>query len=328
MIRALYRTHDGRLRVDLAPDEFADALRDTRGLMWVDFSNEPAHVCEPIFRETFGFHPLAIDDALHESHVPKLDDWEQYLYIVLHTIAYRADGNGNTQTLELDLFLGKNYLVTYREHAINAVDRVWSACQRDARHLARGADHLLYKLADELVASYMGVVDDMDEAIEQFQDQVFDDPRSETLEQLFTLKRALMHLRRTVAPQREVLNKLARDEYAVVDVKARVFFRDVYDHLVRLYDIIEGMRDLVSGALDTYLSVVNNRMNEVMKILTIITTMFMPISFLASFFGMNFFQPVTPLEAWTDQPAFWLTLAVMILTPTGIYLWLRRRGWM
>ena len=134
-------------------------------------------------------------------------------------------------------------------------------------------------------------------------------------------------MRRIVSPQREVLNKLARDDYLVIDAEGRVYFLDVYDHLVRLYDINEGLRDLIGGALDTYLSVINNRMNDVMKTLTIITTLFMPISFLVGFFGMNFFQPFTRLDAWTSNPAFILTLAVVVLMPFGMFLWIRRRGW-
>jgi len=136
----------------------------------------------------------------------------------------------------------------------------------------------------------------------------------------------LLHLRRIIAPQREVLNKLARDDYAVIDASARVFFRDVYDHLVRLHDINESMRDLVGGALDTYLSVVSNRMNEVMKTLTIVTTLFMPLSFVAGFFGMNFFQAIAPLDVWTGKSAFLLAMAVMTLLPASMYLWIRRRG--
>ena len=142
------------------------------------------------------------------------------------------------------------------------------------------------------------------------------------------LKRALLHLRRIIAPQREVLNKLARGDYGVIDEGERIFFRDVYDHLVRLYDITEGLRDLVGGALDTYLSVVSNRMNEVMRTLTVITTLFLPVSFLVGFFGTNFFQPVAPLTAWTDRPAFVLMLLAMIVVPAGMFLWIRKRAWM
>ena len=149
-----------------------------------------------------------------------------------------------------------------------------------------------------------------------------------TLEKIFSIKRSVLYLRRILAHQREVLNKLARDEYDVIDAADRIYFRDVYDHLVRLYDITEGVRDLVSGALDTYLSVTNNRLNDVMKILTIITTLFMPLSFITGFFGMNFFQPATPLDIWTGLPAFLITLLVIILTPTMMFQWMRRRRWM
>jgi magnesium transporter len=220
------------------------------------------------------------------------------------------------------------YIVTYHKQSIVAVGRLWEACQRDERHLKRGADHLLYRLADALVASYMPVIEGMDETLDLIEDQIFGEPTPATLEQLFSLKRALLHLRRIIAPQREVLNKLARDDYAVIDAEDRIWFRDVYDHLVRMYDINESMRELMSGALDTYLSVVNNRMTEVMKTLTIITTLFMPMSFVVGFFGMNFFQAVTPLEVWTGKPAFVMTIAIMILIPLAMYLWVRQRAWM
>jgi magnesium transporter len=328
MIRSVYRTQDGRIRTDLKPDAFTTALQDASGLLWVDFSGEPPEKCEPILRQTFGFHPLAVDDALEEAHVPKVDDWGQYLYLVLHAVVFDQRDDEPVNTLELDVFLGKNYLVTHQTQPIAAVDRVWTACQRDERHLQRGVGHLLYKVADELVADYMPAVERIDEAIDQIEDRVFDDPTPSLLERIFTLKRGLLRLRRIIAPQREVLNKLARGDYAVIDAEDRIFFRDVYDHLVRLYDITESLRDLVGSALDTYLSVVNNRMNEVMKTLTLITTLFMPISFLAGFFGMNFFQPLTPLDAWTNPSAFVLTMAAVVLLPVGMYLWMRKRAWM
>lgn len=327
MIRSVYRTQDGLVRTDLKPDEFDAARQDRHGLLWVDLVGEPPEVCELILSQTFGFHPLAVDDALRESHVPKVDDWGQYLYVVLQTVTFEQN-SGSLDDLELDVFLGPNYIVTYQDQPIRAVDPIWTSCQRDERHLKKGAARLLYELADQLVADYMPVVEGINEAIDLIEDQIFDKPTPTTVEQIFTLKRAALALRRIISPQREVLNKLARDDYPVIDAEGRVYFRDVYDHLVRLYDINEGLRDLISGALDTYLSVINNRMNDVMKTLTIITTLFMPISFLAGFFGMNFFQPVTRLDAWTSNPAFILTLAVVVLMPFGMFLWMRRRGWM
>ena len=191
------------------------------------------------------------------------------------------------------------------------------------------ADNFLYKLIDELVVDYMTTVEDMDEEIEWVEDQVFAKPSPEIVQRFFALKRATLHLRRALSPLREVLNKLARDNFAVVDAKDRIYFRDIYDHLVRLHDISESLRDLVGGALDTYLSVINNRMNDIMKTLTVITTLFMPISFIAGFFGMNFFQPVsTPLANWTRILPFIVSSMIMILLPAGMLIWIRRRGWM
>ncbi|MFZ5918923.1 MAG: magnesium/cobalt transporter CorA [Chloroflexota bacterium] len=328
MIRALYHTPDGQLRTDLQPPEFDAARREPRGVLWVDLAGAHVESYEPVLCDTFGFHPLAVDDALRETHVPKVDNWDTYLYLVLQAVTFDRRNGPQLKTSELDAFLGPNYLVTYHEQPIAVLEQVWTACTRDERHLKSGAAHLLYELTDHLVAGYMPVVDAIDEMIDAVENQIFSTPTPDTLEQLFALKRAALELRRTLSPQREVLNRLARDDYAVVETQSRVYFRDVYDHLVRLYDINEGLRDLVSGALDTYLSVINNRMNDVMRILTIITTLFMPVSFLAGFFGMNFFMPRTPLYGWNSPPVFVLLLTAMLAVPLSMYLWMRRRRWM
>jgi magnesium transporter len=219
-------------------------------------------------------------------------------------------------------------MVTHHDDRILAIEKVWKNFQQDPRHQKNGADGLLYRLVDEVVASYMPVVEMLEADIDQAEDIVFSSPVPKVLEHIFTLKRSIVKLRRMVDPQREVLNRLARDEFAVVDRQTRVYFRDVYDHLVRLHDIVEGIRDLVSGALDTYLSVVNNRMNDIMKTLTVITTLFMPISFLAGFFGMNFFAPTTPLVEWTGRSSFIVTLVITVIVPLAMLMWIRRRGWM
>jgi magnesium transporter len=328
MIRSLFIAQDGTTKTDLNLEEYPAAIQDPKGLFWVDFENTPPETDEPVLIEVFGFHPLAVDDALQESHVPKVDDWEKYLYVVLHAVTFDRSDGGHVDTQELDVFLGRNYIVTHHDVAIPAVEKVWSACLKDERLWKYGVDYVMYRLTDEIVASYMPVVEEIDEAVDRTEDEVFGHPAPDVLEQVFTLKRAVLYLRRIIGPQREVLNRLARDDYAVIDTRSRVYFRDVYDHLVRLHDITESIRDLVSGTLDTYLSVINNRMNDIMKTLTIITTLFMPISFVTGFFGMNFFQPVASLSVWTGRPLFLLMLLVFLLTPIGMLFWIRRRGWM
>lgn len=328
MIHSLYFTADGQLRLDITEDEFRFALQDPGGLLWVDFEATIPADDEKILTGVFGFHPLAVDDALQETHVPKVDDWGEYLYIVLSTVRLGVKDGVTLDSQELDVFLGKNYMVTHHDQPITAIQRVWSSVQRDDRHLRRGADHLLYRLVDEVVSQYMPVVDEIDDEIDSIEDEIFNDHRASILERIFSLKRAVLQLRRFVDPQREVLNRLARDDYEVIDSRERVYFRDVYDHLVRLHDLIESLRDLIGGALDTYLSVVNNRMNDIMKTLTVITTLFMPISFMVGFFGMNYFAPVANTGAWTDIPSLITTLTILVLTPVGMFFWIRRRGWM
>jgi magnesium transporter len=327
MIRSLYHTPEKGIQTDYKVAEFAHILKSKHGFLWVDFEATPPETDEPILREIFGFHPLAVDDALQESHIPKLDDWGSYLYIVLHAVVFDRENEDHVDTLELDVFLGENYIVTHHDQKISGIERVWSSCLKDDRFWKNGPDYLLYRIADEVVASYMPVVEALDEEIDQTEDQVFEKPTEQMLERIFSLKRAVLHLRRVIGPQREVLNKLARDDYKVIDFPVKVYFRDVYDHLVRLYDLSETIRDLVSGALDTYLSVINNRMNDIMKTLTIITTFFMPISFITGFFGMNFFQPAIPLQNWTGKLAFMITMLFFISVPFAMFFWIRRRGW-
>jgi magnesium transporter len=330
MIRSIYFRPGKPLQLDLEPGDFARRARAGRGLLWVDFTSEPPETCQPILK-SFGFHDLAIEDVLQETHSPKVNDWGDYIYVVVNYMHLNGrDSERNelqTDIDELDIFLGHNYVVTHHDHHVEAIEAVYANCQRDPRYLSEGADHLLYKIIDYVVSDYMPIVEQVDAAIDEIEDEVFGRPTPRTLERIFGLKRALLSMRRILLPQREVLNKLARDDFSVIDRKDRIFFRDIYDHLVRLHDLNETMRDLVGGALDTYLSVINNRLNEVMKTLTLITTLFMPLTFVTGFFGMNFFAANPPYEKWTNPLAFLVTLGLMIITPFTMYLWMRRRTW-
>ncbi len=327
MIRSILFTEEGQIQ-NIASDQIEAVLSREDGFLWVDVVSESAETIKPLFQDIFKFHPLSIDDALLETHVPKVDEWDTYLYLVFRTVKTDHQDISEIRTPELDIFLGSNYLVTYHEDPLTAVEKIWELCHQDQRYLSRGAGYLLYQIADEIVTNTMTVIDDLDDWIDQIEDEIFSDPQPGTLEQIFSAKRVVLRLRRTLLPQREVFNKLARGDFDLIQENDKIYFRDAYDHMLRLQEINEGLRDLVSGALDTYLSVVNNRMNEIMKTLTIITTIFMPLSFLTGFFGMNFFQAVVPLEAWTGTLAFILVLAGMVIIPAIMYLWMHRRAWM
>ncbi|HEY3310724.1 MAG TPA: magnesium/cobalt transporter CorA [Anaerolineales bacterium] len=327
MIRSLCFLPDQEPLIDIPVKEFSALLANPQALLWLDFDGEPSATAEPILTGIFRFHPLAVDDALEETHTPKVDDWGSYIYMVLNAMVFNAKDGLSLTTKELDIFLGKNFVVTHHDEPLSFIEKARTAFFRDRRYTSHGPDHLLYKLIDDLVAEYMPLVEDIDDQIDRVENEVLTKAEPDTLERIFTLKRIVLAMRRILGPQREVLNKLARDDFEVIDPHDRIFFRDIYDHLVRLHDVNESMRDLVSGALDTYLSVINNRMNDVMKTLTIITTLFMPISFLTGFFGMNFFEPVAGLTSWTGRVAFGLVMAVFISTPISMFVWMKRRTW-
>jgi magnesium transporter len=216
-------------------------------------------------------------------------------------------------------------MVTHHTEHITAIERLRSIYQRDARRLQRGADFLLFELADAIVADFMPCLDALDETSNDLEDEVFSNPTKETLPRIFTLKRAAIQLRRILSPQREVLNRLARDEYRVIDAKERVYFRGVYDHLVRLHDINEGVRDLIGGALDIYLSATSNRLNEEMRILTQVTVLGLPLTFLTGFFGMNFFGASYEIPApFEGKLLFLIAMLTMIITPIVLYTLLKQ----
>lgn len=328
-IRIIHRSGAGELDLDFPPARIAEAVADQNATLWVDIERPQDDLArvDRLLREVFGFHPLAIEDALRETHVPKLDDWGDYLYLVFHTL----DCDRQSQHLhlhELDLFLGRNYLVSCHAEPMPCVESIRRQVERDPERASKGPDHLLYHIMDVGTDAYLKAIEDLDEAIDAAQEEVFDDPTPETLQKIFRVKRSAVKVHRIIAPQREVMNRLARDAYPQIDAADRVYFRDTYDHLVRLHDISESLRDLVSGALDTYLSAISNRTNEIMKTLTFVTVMFLPMSFLAGFFGMNFFGENLVLPfGLPRQTLFWMNLALMLATPIGLGLWAKRRGW-
>ena len=333
MLRILHRNPETGVSEGYTCADVPRLLGKAGGLTWIDvFEPNPEHTdihaqLEPLLKDVFKFHPLAIEDVLVETHSPKVDDWDTYLYVVIHAVKWDTKLQ-DVDTAELDVFLGANYLITCRTEDIPAVDKSWRLSLRDERHSRRGADFLLYEIADLIAADYMPCMDAMDEEIDRIEDQVFDRPTNATLGRIFKLKSAVLNLRRVLSPQREVMNRLARDEHPIIDPKDRVYFRDVYDHLVRLVDLNESLRDLVTGALDTYLSVTANRTNDVMKTLTIFTVLFSPITAVTGFFGMNFFGESILIQSPLHPVLLFVTVVVLLsLVPAALLLYIRKRGW-
>jgi magnesium transporter len=331
-IRTVFRDGSGNLHIDWPASRIADAVSDQGGLVWVDIQgpeqDHPDVRLEDWLCSVFHFHPLAVDDALRETHVPKIDDWDEYLYLVFQVAGIDADADA-LHLQEFDVFLGRNFLVTYHVGPLAVLDQDRINIQRDPRdRLRHGADHLLIRFLELAIDQSLAAIEELDERVDQVQNAVVSNASSNVLHRIFRIKRSAIQLHKSLAPQREVLNRLARDPYKPVQPKHRVYFRDLYDHVVRIHDISEGLRDLISGSLETYLSVASNRTNDIMKTLTIVTVMFMPMSFLVGFFGMNFFGE--PLVLPWPMPRRFLFLAscvFMAISPCFIWMYARRKKW-
>lgn len=327
-MRIIYSPKKGETCRALSPDQLDEALGNEDGVVWVDLYGDSRGEVLDILAGTFQFHPLAIDDTLNETHLPKIDDWQEYVYLVLRSVVYRPEHH-RVQLPELDVFLGTNYLVTYHEAPLAPLDSVWNVCEEDERLMGNGPSYLLYRLTDALVNEYLTVIEQLETSVEAVESQVLSRPERGVQATILRLKRATLQLRRVLGLQREVVSRLSRDPYAVVDDEDRFYFRDIYDHLFRLYDMVDSLRDLVMGAMEVYLAVINNRMNDIMRTLTVITTLFMPLTFLTGFFGMNFFGPtVEELGIWTGYIPFVLALLIMALVPVLMFFWMKRRRWM
>ncbi|HUF38094.1 MAG TPA: magnesium transporter CorA family protein [Anaerolineales bacterium] len=307
---------DGRLMERL--------LKDLEGQVWVDLCGIDPEASETVLLDLFDFHPLAIEDALQEQHIPKIDDWDRYIYLVLQD----ANLSDPDDSIEVDVFLGPNFMVTHTKRTSPAIERLVAAAETDPRLFQFGTVRLLSSLANEIADNYLRLLDTVNEAVEDLEERLFHDPHPDLLEEAFILKRDLLHLRRFLGPQRDVLIKLSRGEYGVIEKSERIYFRDVSDHFVRLEGLNESLIELTVAARDTYLSVVNNRLNDVVKILTIITSLFMPLSFLTGFFGMNFFQPLDLFTGWTGYLAFGLVLLLTFTLPVGMFAWMKRKRWL
>ncbi len=331
LVHLLYRDGTGNLHLDWPRHQIEEAIRDQAGLLWVDFeaSEDPGiGEVQHWLREVFRFHPLAVEDALQESHVPKVDDWGPYLYLVFRVPRIDPDSD-RLELQELDVFLGSNFLVTYHATPLEILDRERGEVQRDPRdRLRHGADHLLFRLLELAVDQSLEVIEALDERVDTLQNEVIANPRPDIVRTIFRIKRSAIQLHKTLGPQREVLNRLARDSYQPVQAEHRVYFRDLYDHVVRIHDISESLRDLIAGTLETYLTVISNRTNEIMKVLTMVSVMFLPMSFLAGFFGMNFFGESLAFRSPLPRGLlFATTCAIMAISPCLMWIYARRRKW-
>src|SRR5437588_2570907 len=306
------RIDEARIRDHMQRDQF----------FWLDLQAPGADELAQL-REIFGFHPLALEDTEHFGQRPKLDDYGTYVFLVFYG-AWRHGAEDPEPLREVHLFITGQYLVTIHRDPLPALDQQRAQLEGRALH---SEQFLLYRVMDALVDSFFPLLADMDDEIDDLEAAVLANPTDQQLERLFSLKRQLIALRKVVTPQRDLfarsIDQIA--ELPGLELDERDYFRDVYDHLIRISDLIDSYRDLLSGATDLYLSTVSNRQNDVMKQLTVIATIFLPLAFITGFFGQNFGWMVGHIRtAWV----FWvLGVGSMLATVGGLLLLFRRRAW-
>lgn len=324
MVRSIFFNAEGETTNDLSIVDMQSALSHPDGMLWVCLEVPTDAEALEILQDLFHFHPLAIEDSMNTGYqTPKVDDFGSYIFIIAHAIQNKV-GEEQLMTVEINLFVGKNYLVTLvQEEDLTPLKNIWKRLERDDRLLKNGSDFLSYGILDEIADGYMPFLDQMDDELELLEDRVLEKPAPHLLQQLLHIKHSLIYLRRVISPQREVINRLSRDEFPMIDHQSQIYFRDVYDHLVRYQDLIESLRDIVGSAMDIYLNSTSLRLNEVMKALTIVSTIFLPLSFVAGIYGMNFeFMP--ELHSQLGYPVVW---AVFISIAVGMLYFFKRRGW-
>jgi magnesium transporter len=275
--------------------------------------------------ERFGLHPLVVEDILNTDQRPKLEDYGEYLFIVLKS-HYHSDGeSGDAEIEQISLVLGPNYVLSFQERAGDEFEPVRERIRSNKGRVRRqGADYLAYSLIDLIADTYFLVLERLGERMETLEEELVTDPTTETLQAIHKLKREMVFLRKSIWPLREVIGALERGESPLIQDTTGVYLRDVYDHIIQVIDTVETYRDMLSGMLDIYLSSVSNRMNEVMKVLTIIATIFIPLTFVAGVYGMNF-KHMPELEWPWAYPLVWLA---MIIIAGLMVAYFRRKRWL
>jgi magnesium transporter len=291
-------------------------------VVWVDVS-DPTDEDFRRLAEEFHFHPLSIEDSRHAHQRPKVEEYSGYYFIVLYE-ARRPEPGRTLELAELDIFLGRNYLVTVHSQSINAIAtaaRLWPEWLDRAEP---SAGLLAYLLIDAIVDDYLPILDEMSERMDELEDEIFGDFDQTAIREIFFIKKQLVFMRRAVAPLRDVFNTLLRREQPIFEREIFVYYQDVFDHLIRVADTIDSLRDLLGSTMDAYLSISGNRMNVVMKRLTSISTILMSVTLIAGIYGMNFDH--MPELHW--QYGYVFALSAMVVIGVAIFVYLRKIDWL
>lgn len=313
--------------------ELCQLLPEPDGVIWIDLENPNEAEEETILVSLFNIHPLAIEDCQRgkdtERHLPKVEDFDDYLFVIFNPLANpvrseNGDRVVDVRTVQLSSFIFNNCLITHHFDSMPAIDQARQLVVKNPHALGRGPDYFFHIIADTIVDQYSPAMDHLDDAIDETEKEVFHKPSERTLIRILHLKKNVLAVRRIAVYQREMLNRLSRGEFSLITPEEMIYYRNVYDHLVRMSDLADSYRDMVAGLLDAYLSVTSNKLSQVMKVLTIISTIFLPLSFITGWFGMNFrVIPIADLQYGILFATF-----LMVGVAGGMVWWFKRNNWM
>lgn len=312
---------DGSRTRQVKDADIPRAMKDKKAVLWVDIK-KPKENDIALLEKTFKFHPLSIDDCLHYTKLPKADDFDAYVFIVFHRIFFDKREK-SIQLAELDIFLGSNFIVTVHNGDSPGIDAVAKKVRESSLPIKHGADFVLHAILDFNTDNYFPLLEHLDGRIEQLEDRILKGRTKNVISEIMVLKRQISELKRSLSPQRDVVNRIARNEFKQVSEKASIYFRDIYDHLMRAHSELDDFRDLLTGVYEAHLSIISNKMNEIMQKLTVVATIFIPLTFITGVYGMNFlFMP--ELKIWWAYPLVW---AVMIGVGVSMFLYFRKKKW-
>jgi magnesium transporter len=313
---------DGRLRRDLPIPELARIIKGGTGKLWVDM-RVSSRQCIAMLDNVFAFHPLAVEDALNPSSRVKIDEYPSFLFAIVRGVRLRSDTEDpyDTETFNMSFFLGHNYLVTVHAGHSTAIPNVAERIERHPELLGRGAERVMHAIMDSAVDAYFPLLDQIDEFVDGLEERVFSTFDETAMHDIFQVKRMVLSLRRHLGPQREVFNVLSNRPTPLIAPDSQVYFRDIYDHTLRINESLETFRELLSSTLDSYLTQVSNRLAHVTKGLSVVATISIPFVVVSGMWGMNFAH--MPLA--TEPHAFWWMLALQLGIAAAVLIVLRIR---
>lgn len=320
----VYRDGSDNVDEGFAVDQLPELLSDEKAVIWIDMAS-PTAADEDVLLNVFRFHPLTVEDCHENRHYPKIEEFPGYLYFIVHGV--RADTSSDRfNTIELDGFLGANYVITYHHDEFRSINAVKQLLRTSPVVCRRGAGYLLHQILDRIVDYYSPVLDDFDNRIDELEAKIFEGRSSnnEMLSDIMNIKRSVLRLRRISVKQMEILLRISRGEFDLIPLTLLPFYRDIYDHIVRVTDLAESYRDLITGLLDAHLSVVSNRLNEVMKVLTIFSAIMLPLTFIVGVYGMNFEN----MPELRSRYGYFIVLGLMVIVASGMLLFFWKRGWL